>query len=460
MSWRTDDLCVACAGRRLSGGHGSVSGFSIDSRTLRPGEAFMAVRGPNHDGHVYAAASVDAGAGAVFVDARGATSLPPRVLDSGVPVIIVSDTVAALGRIAAWHRQSFRGVLVAITGSSGKTTTKEMLATVLALIGPTLKTPGNLNNHLGMPLTLLQLTGEHAFAVIEMGMSAAGEIAYLANIAKPQVAVVTTVGAAHLEGLGTVRAVARAKGEIFSALGAGDGLAVMPSDLPWAWELTRALNAPLLLVGDGPTDEVRLTAVRETKEGVAGTVHVGDERWRLRLKMSGRHNLHNALLAIAVGRELGVRPGEAVRALSRIAPPKLRGEVRRLADGTRVVLDCYNANPQSMRASVTSFLRLHPRGTLVLGDMLELGSEAQRIHGDLGQLVAELGPEATLIGVGDLAAFLVYSARKAGMNAAWHVANAEAAAPVLREKGTGDVLLKGSRAIGLERVTDAAEGGA
>ena len=452
MSWRTDDMCVALGARRLTGGHSTVTGASIDSRTLRPGDAFFAIRGPSHDGHLFVPAAIAAGASAVVVDARGAATLPARALDAGVPVLVVGDTVAALGRLAAAHRAIFRGVLVAITGSSGTTTTKEMVAAVLALVGPTLKTEGNLNNHLGMPLTLLRATAHHAFAALEMGMSAPGEIAYLSSIAQPQIAVVTSVGAAHLEGLGSVPAVARAKGEIFRGLSADDGLAIMPSDVDWPWVLTRTLDAPLLLVGEGPTDEVRLTGAGETRTGAAGTVHVAGEKYRLRLRMAGRHNLRNALLAIAVGLEVGVRPGESVRALSRVAPPKLRGEVRRLPSGARVVLDCYNANPQSMRAAVATFLRRQPEGLVVLGDMLELGPAAQQAHGEIGQLVATLAPGATLVGVGDLAAHLVYAARKAGIAAAHHAADAEAAAHVVAGIGARDILLKGSRGVGLERI--------
>ncbi len=458
MSWRTDDMCVAFAGRRLAGSHATATGASIDSRTLRPGDIFFAIRGPNFDGHLFVPTAIAAGASAVVVDARGAATLPTRVLDAGVAVLVVGDTVAALGRLAAAHRAIFRGVLVAITGSSGKTTTKEMVAAVLALVGPTLKTEGNLNNHLGMPLTLLRATAEHAFAAIEMGMSAPGEIAYLASIAQPQIAVITSIGAAHLEGLGSVKSVARAKGEIFRGLSAEDGLAIMPSDVPWSWELTRTLDAPLVLVGDGPTDEIRLTGVRETRTGASGNVHVGSEKFRLRLRMAGRHNLRNALLAIAVGLEVGVRPGEAVRALSRVAPPKLRGEVRKLPSGARVVLDCYNANPQSMRAAVDTFLRRHPEGLVVLGDMLELGPSAQQAHGELGQHVARTAPGATLVGVGDLAAHLVYEARKSGIATAHHAADAEVAAQVVAGIDARDILLKGSRGIGLERIYETLAG--
>ena len=450
-TWRTEALAVAIAGRRFAGGHTGITGVSIDSRTLQPGDVFFAIRGPNFDGHRFALDAQLAGASCIVVDPRGAAMLPPLLHDSGVCIIVVGDTVAGLGRFAAWHRANFRGVVVGITGSSGKTTTKEMVAAVLALVGPVLATDGNLNNHLGLPLTLLRIRAEHAFAVVEMGMNAAGEIAYLASIAKPSIAVLTSVGPAHLEGLGSVRAIARAKGELFESLGA-DALAVMPSDVPWAWELTRTLDAPLLLVGEGPTDEVRLSAVRELKAGAKGTVHVGDERYPLRLRLSGRHNLRNALLAIAVGLEVGVRPAEASRALGRVAPPTLRGEVRTLPDGARVVLDCYNANPQSTRAALTTFLHRLPAGLVVLGDMLELGNEAQRAHGDVGILVAQLGPDATLIGVGDFAAHLVYAARKAGHRNSHHAADADAAAPLVAELGARDILLKGSRGVRLERI--------
>ncbi len=455
MQLRTDYLCDATGGRLLSGRHASAEGVSIDSRTTRPGDIFFAIRGDRFDGHKFAPAAIEKGAVAAVLDARGAAGLPTWVLESDVPLVLVPDTVVALGRYAAWQRARFQGPMVAITGSSGKTTTKEMTACVLSLAGSTLATQGNLNNHLGLPLTLLRLREEHALAVVEVGMNAPGELSYLAAIAGPSLAVVTSVGEAHVAGLGSVQGVARAKGELLESL-RPDGLAVMPSDVHLPWALTWGLRAPLLLVGERSVDEVRLTGARETATGAVGTVHAHGERARLKLQMSGRYNLRNALLAIAVGLEHGVRLKEAARALSRLPALPMRGEVREGPNGTRWVLDAYNANAQSMEASLRTFLGRAPRGVLVLGDMLELGDTSLYVHRRIGRRVAELGPDALLIGVGAHAFYLVEAARAAGMPAAraLHADDAEDAVSIVREHlfEGADVLLKGSRGVALERV--------
>ncbi len=453
-------LCRAAGGRLMDGEHRPLGPISIDSRTSPPGAAFFCIRGPRFDGHRFAGQAVDRGATVIVADRRGVSALP--MLGGDTTVVVVSDTVRALGRLAAATRVQFRGTVVGLTGSSGKTTTKEMVAAVLATAGPTLATAGNLNNHLGVPLTLLRLAEPDAppyrFAVVEMGMNAAGEIRYLSSLAGPRIGVLTSVGAAHLAGLGSVEAIARAKGELFDAL-PPVGLAIMPSRVPFPWRVTAGLRAPLICVGERPADAVRLRAVRTTTRGVAGTVEVDGRLHRLRLKLDGRHNLHNALLAIAVGRALGVDPEAAVAALAEVEPPSMRGEMRTLADGTPVVLDCYNANPQSMAVAVRTFADRAPDGLLVLGDMLELGPGGVDAHRAAGEAVARLPGEPTLIGVGRLSAHLVEAARAAGMppERARHREDAEAAAAAvidLRRPGQ-PILLKGSRGVRLERVYEA-----
>lgn len=453
----TRDLAEVSGGHLVFGAHGPLGPVSIDTRTLAAGQAFFCIRGPRFDGHAFIDEALARGARVVVVDQQGVERLRGRD-PRGATVIAVPDTVEALGAVAALHRRRFEGAVVGLTGSSGKTTTKELVAAVLRAAGPTLATAGNLNNHLGVPLTLLRLTGEHRFAVIEMGMNAPGEIAWLGTLAAPRIGVITTVGPAHLQGLGTVEAVAAAKGELFGAL-PPDGLAVMPSDIAFPWRVTMGLRAPLLLVGERPEDEVRLVKAQATADGAAGTVEVDGERHRLTLRMAGTHNLHNALLAVAVGRALGVPPAAAVAALAEVPPPSMRGELRRLPDGTEVVLDCYNANPQSMAAAVRTFAQRAPDGVLVLGDMLELGAGAAADHEAIGRLVAGLPGHPLLVGVGPLAAALVEGARAAGLPAdRCHLTrDAEEAAALLRTvRGEGrPILLKGSRGIRLERIFDA-----
>jgi murE/murF fusion protein len=449
----TADLCAVAEGTLLSGTHQPLGGVSIDTRTLAPGACFFCLRGPRFDAHDFAANAVNAGAAVLVVEAGHAaldaiTALPATV-------IAVLDPTDALARVAALHRSRFTGEIIGLTGSSGKTTTKEMVAAALATAGSTHRTRGNLNNHLGLPLTLLGLRADHRFAVVELGMSALGEIAFLASLARPRLGVVTTVGTAHLETLGSQANIAQAKGELFAALPA-DGLAIYPSHINHAAALTAALQAPRLTVGVTAADTVRASNIGEGPSGATATVHVGAQQWPLQLQFSGAHHVDDALLALAVAHTLRVPIGPAIEALEALAPPALRGEVRHLPDGSRVVLDCYNANPESMWAAVSTFLRRTPTGTLVLGDMLELGTDAPAQHAEIGARLAAQSTDTTLIGVGPLAAHLVSGAIAAGLPAhrAHHVASAQAAADVLtRERSAGEaILLKGSRGMRLEQV--------
>ncbi|MEZ4431441.1 MAG: UDP-N-acetylmuramoyl-tripeptide--D-alanyl-D-alanine ligase [bacterium] len=459
MMLDTRILCRAASGRLISGDHRPLGPISIDSRTTPPDATFFCIRGPRFDGHRFADRAAAAGARVVVADRRGVTALPAGLLDAGVTVIVVADTIRALGRLAAAARVQFKGTVIGLTGSSGKTTTKELIAAVLRVAGPVLATEGNLNNELGVPLTLLRLTDEHRYAVIEMGMSARGEISYLASLAMPRIGVITTVGAAHLQGLGSVRAIARAKGELLGAL-PSDGLAIIPSHVRYPWILTGGLRAPLMTVGEREVDEIRLIETRATPDGITGLVEADGHRELLTLRLAGRHNLHNALLALAVGRELGVPLADACRALAAVDPPAMRGELRTLPDGARVVLDCYNANPQSMRVSIATFVEHAQDGLLVLGDMLELGPTGPAAHREIGALIAALPGaiigDLTLVAVGPLSEQIVTAARAGGMPEAraLHAEDAaEAARAVARLRRPGQpILLKASRGIHLERV--------
>lgn len=453
MPLDTRTLCRAAGGRLLSGDHRVLGPPSLDSRTVEAGQTFFCIRGPRFDGHRFATQAADRGATVVVADRRGVSALPGALLDGPVTVVVVPDTVRALGRLATAARVQFKGTVVGLTGSSGKTTTKELIAAVLRTAGPTLATRGNLNNHLGVPLSLLALEPDHRFAVIEMGMSAAGEISYLASLAGPRIGVITSVGAAHLAGLGSIRAIARAKGELFDNL-PRDGLAIMPSRVAWPWRVTAGLRSPLWCVGERQADRVRLVDARPLDEGMAGTVEVDGRRHALRLRLDGRHNLHNALLAIAVGLALDVPVADAVAALAEVPPPAMRGELRRLPDGTAVVLDCYNANPQSMAAAIATFAERAPDGVLVLGDMLELGPGEIDAHRAIGEAVAALPGSPLLIGVGRLSVHTVEAARAAGLPAerALHRDDPDAVAAVIAGRPGAPILLKGSRGARLERV--------
>lgn len=451
MNLSTVDLQII-GGELMHGPRRPLGPISIDSRTLAPDSTFFCIRGPRFDGHDFAHAAVDAGAGVIVCNANAARRIKAALAYTDVTIVAVRSTVQALGMLALRHRLRFEGPVVGLTGSSGKTTTKEMIAAVLATIGTVHRTPGNLNNHLGVPLTLLGLDATHTHAVIEMGMSDRGEIAYLSELSRPHIGVITSVGAAHLETLGTVENVASAKGELLARL-EPEGLGIIPSDVAYAWRLTRQMRAPLIAVGRRAVDTVRLTHVREGKRGAMARVHLDGQMVPLRLQLAGAHNLSNAALAIAVGHRLGVPLADAAQALATVAAPSMRGEIRPLADGTPVVLDCYNANPQSSRAALAAFVQQHPAGIVVLGDMLELGDGAPAAHAALGSELAGMAPDARLIAVGRHATVMVQAAQRAGLSAAVAVPDAAHAADALADRVAGRaILLKGSRGVRLEQV--------
>jgi UDP-N-acetylmuramoyl-tripeptide--D-alanyl-D-alanine ligase len=447
----TTDLQII-GGELVHGPGRALGAISIDSRTIAANSTFFCIRGPRFDGHDFALAAADAGARVIVCNAGAARRVKGALAEADVTIIAVQSTIQALGLLALRHRLRFKGTVVGLTGSSGKTTTKEMIAAVLATRGHVHRTPGNLNNHLGVPLTLLGLTGEHTHAVIEMGMSDRGEIAYLSELSRPHVGVITSVGAAHLETLKTVHNVAAAKGELLARL-QPSGLGIIPSDVAYAWRLTRHMRAPLVAVGRRSVDDVRLTHVREGKRGAMARVHLAGEMLPLRLQLAGVHNLSNAALAIAVGHRLGVPLADAVKALANVPAPSMRGELRHLADGTPVVLDCYNANPQSTTAALAAFAKQHPAGIVVLGDMLELGDTAPAAHAALGVEVAKTSDALRLIAVGRHAAVMVQAAQRAGLKAAVAVPDASRAAEALADRtAKRPILLKGSRGVRLEQV--------
>jgi UDP-N-acetylmuramoyl-tripeptide--D-alanyl-D-alanine ligase len=430
---------------------------SIDTRTLPPLATFFCLRGPRFDGHDFAETALAGGALVLVCDETGLARLPRSLRTGGATVVCVPDTEQALVALAAEARARFAGTVVGVTGSSGKTTTKEMLAAVLATAGQTLKTAGNQNNQLGVPLTLLRLTPEDRFAVIEMGTNAPGEIAALAALARPHHGIITSIGAAHLEGLGGIAGVAVEKGALLRAL-PSDGIAFLPADVPYPWLATRNVRARLVTLGKGPGTGLRRLGVTETSSGVRGRFRLGDgQTGTLGLRMPGAHAFDDALLALACGQALGVPVEGALAALSTVPPASMRGEQRRLPGGQTVVLDCYNANPASMEASIRAFVQVAPRGLLVLGDMLELGEDSVEAHRAIGRLVGSL-PRVQLVAVGPRALALYEAALEAGLPStrAAHAADAnDAIGPVssaLRSLGRGRMLLKGSRGVGLERI--------
>jgi UDP-N-acetylmuramoyl-tripeptide--D-alanyl-D-alanine ligase len=429
-----------------------VDGVSIDTRTLAGGELFVPLRGGNTDGHRFLAEAFRKGAAAAFCE-RGAYA----EFEGKEPgaLILVDDATAALQRLARRFRDGWQGLMVGVTGSAGKTTTKDLVAVVLRAAAPTLKTEGNLNNHWGVPLTLLRLRPEHRAAVVEIAMNRAGEIAQLAAIARPGAAVITNAGSAHLEGLGSLEAIAREKASLAASLEAGRPL-FAGADSPRLLAALRGTPAKLIRYGFAADAEVRPESVADLgPEGSRFTVAGFPP---IHVRLVGRHQVLNALAAVAVAREFGVDPVAAAGAIAAERPAKGRMEVRTIA-GATVLVDFYNANPDAVRTAFDTLERWPGgrRRIAVLGDMLELGPEAARLHRETGEAIRG----AALWTVGAFAADWAAGAGRAGVEARTFADKAALAKALRAELAPGTVvLLKGSRGAALEDVLAALEAGA
>jgi UDP-N-acetylmuramoyl-tripeptide--D-alanyl-D-alanine ligase len=450
-----DELAAATGGCWMGTPPAELAGVSTDTRTIVPGALFVALRGERYDGHAYLAEASAKGAAAAVV-ADGAAAGSP------LPVLAVPDTLAALGAIARHHRRRFHIPVVGVTGSNGKTTTREMIAGILATRGPVLKTEGNLNNEVGVPLTLLGLGPEHRSAVIEMGMNHPGEIARLAAIAEPYVGVVTLAAPAHLEGLGTVDAVADAKAELYQGL-QDTGIVVANADDPRMLKRAQAAGKRMLTFAAGAGrrgDVVVLEIGSQGDDGLHFVLGVGNREVPVHIpRLVGAHNAVNAAAAAAAAISLGCSDREIAQGLAAVRPVGRRLRLERLASGLRLVDDCYNANPASMSAALRTLVDLarpDARPVAVLGDMLELGAFEETAH-------RELGGEAARAGVRLLAAFgpraraTAEAARAAGLET-FHTDDMDALVRWARTAlaPPSDVLLvKGSRGMKLERLVEA-----
>jgi UDP-N-acetylmuramoyl-tripeptide--D-alanyl-D-alanine ligase len=448
------EVARATAGTAAAGGVAvSVTGVSIDSRKVREGELFVAIAGPRFDGHDFVAEAARRGAGAALVhrDPEPAAALP---------LVRVADTTRALADLARYARGKFQSPVVAITGSAGKTTTKEMTAALLATKGPVLKTEGNLNNQYGLPLNLLRLAPEHAAAVLELGMSARGELRMLSGIAQPDVAVITMVAPVHLEFFASVDEIADAKAEILEGLRPG-GIAVLNGEDPRVrkiGERHRAAGHEVVWFGRDRAYEVSAENWRGTVHGMRFDMRVAGRSLDVALPLPGPHFLMNFLAAAAVAFRLGVAPETIAATAVTIQAASHRGQVVTLAEGVTLLDDSYNSNPAAVEAAVLA-LDMSAKGRRVafLGDMLELGPSGEDLHRRTGENVGR--KLDAMVGVGALAKAFLEGARQAGMRpeALHHFpdskAAASAAAQIVRP---GDaVLVKGSRGVRMEAVVDA-----
>lgn len=446
IAWRLREL-ANCAAGELVGEDRAFDSVSTDSRTLRPGALFVALSGENFDGHDFVTAAAERGAVAVLVG---------RTLPIGIPQVVVSDPLAALSAFAREWRRQFAIPVIGVTGSNGKTTTKELIASILTRIGPTLVTQGNLNNHIGVPLTLLGLTREHRFAIIEMGANHQGEIAHLMSLAEPTIGIVTNAGAAHLEGFGSLQGVALGKGEMFRAL-PSDGVAVINADDAFAsmWRDNRAAEK-LLTFGFEQQASFMAHKVSAKSDTAGFSIEfelVTPEGARsATLALAGLHNLRNALGAAAAAYAAGASVDDIVAGLAAMRPVAGRLELKPASNGAFLVDDSYNANPSSLKAGVDALRDFGGKRWLVLGEMKELGASADALHAEVGRYAREAGIER-LLAVGERSRFAVEAF---GPGAQWFADLDALIADARSSLRAGvAVLIKGSRANKLERVAAA-----
>jgi UDP-N-acetylmuramoyl-tripeptide--D-alanyl-D-alanine ligase len=418
-----------------------ITGWSIDSRSISSGDLFFALRGPNHDGNAY----VDQ------VLAQGAVAAVANEPGPG-PVLVVPDTLIALQNSAVWARRQWGGEVIGVTGSAGKTSTKDVIAALLGASMKVGKTIGNLNNHVGVPLSILRLPGKARVAVLEMGMNHAGEIRALCAIAKPRIGVVTNVGHAHMEAFDSIEGVAAAKRELIDSLPA-DGVAVLNADDPLVSKFREVHRGRTITFGINLTADVRAEQVQLSDHGVNFTVDAA----QFESSLVGRHSVSNILAGMAVASLYGIRPAQLTGVVRELAAPSMRGQ-RQVHDGVVILNDCYNSNPDAARVML-DVLRETPaqRRIAVLGEMLELGRWSESLHRDVGRYAATSGIDL-LLGIRGEACHLVDAARQAGLavDAASFFPDAVSAGDHLRRVAhRGDVILfKGSRGTHVEHALE------
>lgn len=426
-----------------------AQGYSIDSRTVQTGNMFFAVKGERLDGHDYVAQALSKGAIAAIVRKDQLHRYPART-----NLLAVDDTLVALQTLATAVRKLWGKTAIGITGSMGKTTTKDAMAHLLATRHRVHSSKGNFNNHFGLPLGLLTLEPEYDLAVIEMGMSHSGEIAALAHIAQPNEGVVTSVGPVHLEFFDSLAGIARAKYELIEALPHG-GTAVLNGDDPYVCQFGRDFKGKVIVFGLKPTADIRAENIEPMGlEGTSFDLIAQDFRQPVRSPLLGTHNVYNVLAAAAVALEHGVTPSDIAAALPSLAPPDKRGQVVQLGNIT-VLNDCYNSSPKALMAAVDTLAAIPAKRRIaVAGEMLELGASGEQLHQECGRYIAGKKLDF-LLGVRGLAKPMVEAALDVGMRAEFVATPEEAGDWLARETRTGDaVLLKASRGVKLEKALE------
>ncbi len=459
MALAVDEVLTATGGRLRIGGKNLFTGFIIDSREARGGELFFPLRGEKTDGHSFILDALKKGAAGSLLEQRRLNFLTGEEFPPGKTLIIVDDVLKALHKLAFFHRQKYSLPLIAVTGSNGKTTTKDLIASVLATRYNVLKTEGNLNNHLGLPLMLLCLEERHDVAVMEMGMSGFGEIALLSSLALPSLGVITNIGEAHMEYLGSVENISKAKNELLVSMGSG-GKAFLNGDDPYLQRMGENFEGEVFYYGFGEKVHLRGLKYFSSGEGAGfNTLLPGRKEQEFWIPVPGKHNVYNALAAIAIGRHFGIETEKIKKGLAEAKISGMRMERKAAKGGFRVINDAYNASPSSMKAALLTLKDQAGDSTAIaiLGGMLELGNLTEKGHLDVGKYLAALAPDY-LITVGELALLIARGAREAGFPAEkiFEAGSSREALEHLKSlklKGAC-LLLKGSRMMRLEKIAE------
>ena len=459
IPWTTQEILDATGGDLLCGDlPRPYSRVSIDSREISATDFFFAISGESHDGHGFAGSVIDQGVRGLVINRQKAEHLPLAAWEAkNITCIAVTDTTRALGDLAAFNRRRAKVSVAAITGSNGKTTTRKLTAGVVARQFNTLASSGNFNNQIGLPLTLLGLSPDHQWAIVELGTNNPGEIARLAEICSPDIGLITNIGPAHLEGLGSLDGVMREKGDLIKGLGP-NGKAVLNADDSRALQLARETRHEVLLYGRSKAATIRAEEIKEDGQTISFLLIFGRESIAVQLNSPGRYMIANALGAAAVGYLLGISAASVKAGLESFKPIAGRMIICHLPNGVNMIDDTYNANPESMTVALATLqqMRTGGRKIFVAGDMLELGAQAPELHRQVGALAARTQVDR-LYACGENAAALAAGARKEGMQPAETVTGSRE--EILEDlKGwlqPGDwVLVKGSRGMAMEKVVE------
>jgi len=433
------------------------SNISIDSRTIKPGDLFVALIGDTHDAHNYIPEVVQKGVKGIIIQRNRMHLSCISSIQKECLLFVVDNSTDALGHLAAYRRNHSQAIMIGITGTNGKTTTKEMTASVVGMNYHTLKTKGNHNNHIGVPLTLLQLTSDHQCGVIELGMNHRGEIAYLSKIVQPKVGLITNIGPGHLDGVNNLDGVMHAKGELLDAL-PNNGMAILNADDPKLPELKKKLKCPYTTFGFSKEAVIRASNVNQTESSVSFMISIPKQTFQVTLQTPGRFMIANALAATAVGYYLGISENHIKQGLEQFVPVHGRLRIIPLQNQRYVIDDSYNANPASMKAAIDTLASLkgRHRGIFVAGDMFELGDHAFQLHKEIGFATAKASIDM-IYATGNYAEAVKQGAQDGGLDPKHIIIDHKESICEALTKNClkGDwILVKGSRAMGMEMVVE------